>query len=76
MIVVLIFGGIIIALLTSIAFRERKYEIGVLRAMGLKKWKVALGLWSELLILKCVCLMLGLGAGTLAAQPITDALTT
>ncbi|WP_438940338.1 hypothetical protein [Lacrimispora defluvii] len=26
--------------------RERKYEIGVLRAMGMKKGKVALGLWT------------------------------
>ncbi|QUH19467.1 FtsX-like permease family protein [Alkaliphilus sp. B6464] len=74
MIVVLIFGGIIIALLSSIAIRERKYEIGVLRAMGMKKHKVAFGLWSEMLIITCLCLLLGLGAGSLAAQPITNAL--
>lgn len=74
MIVVLLFGGIIIVLLSSIAIRERKYEIGVLRAMGLKKSKVATGLWSEVLIITCVCLLIGLGAGRLAAQPITDTL--
>lgn len=74
MIVVLLFGGIIIVLLSSIAIRERKYEIGVLRAMGLKKSKVAAGLWSEVLIITCVCLLIGLGAGRLAAQPITDTL--
>ncbi|WP_158299597.1 ABC transporter permease [Paenibacillus antri] len=74
MIVVLLFGGIILVLLSTIAIRERKYEIGVLRAMGLKKTKVAIGLWSEVLMIACVCLAIGLGAGSLAAQPITDAL--
>jgi putative ABC transport system permease protein len=74
MIVVLIFGAVIIALLASIAIRERKYEIGVLRAMGMKKKKVAFGLWSEMLIVTCTCLVLGLGVGVLAAQPVTDAL--
>lgn len=74
MIIVLIFGGVIIALLSSIAIRERKYEIGVLRAMGMKKHKVALGLWSEMLIITCLCLVLGLGIGTLVAQPVTNTL--
>ncbi|MXQ53510.1 ABC transporter permease [Shimazuella alba] len=74
MIVVLIFGGIIIVLLSSMAIRERKYEIGVLRAMGMKKWKVALGLWSEMLIITSLCLVFGLGIGSAAAQPITDTL--
>lgn len=74
MVIVLIFGGVIIGLLSSIAIRERKYEIGVLRAMGMKKHKIALGLWSEMLIITCLCLVIGLGAGTLAAQPVTNAL--
>lgn len=74
MIIVLIFGGTIIALLSSIAIRERKYEIGVLRAMGMKKHKVAFGLWSEMLMITCLCLVIGLGVGTLAAQPVTNVL--
>lgn len=74
LVVVLIFGSIIIALLSSVAIRERKYEIGVLRAMGMKKWKVALGLWAEILMITLVCLILGLGTGRLAAQPITNSL--
>jgi putative ABC transport system permease protein len=74
MMIVLIFGGVVIILLSSIAIRERKYEIGVLRAMGLKKHKVAFGLWSEMLIITLVCLFAGLGVGALAAQPVTNAL--
>ena len=71
-IIVLAFGAVILALLSSIAIRERKYEIGVLRAMGMKKHKVVFGLWTETLVITAVCLILGLGAGMLAAQPVTD----
>ena len=72
--VVLILGGIIITLLSSIAVRERKYEIGVLRAMGMKKGKIATGLVTETLVLTVLCLVIGLGVGTAASQPISDAL--
>ncbi|WP_291581419.1 ABC transporter permease [Clostridium sp. UBA6640] len=74
MIVVIALGAIILLLLASISIRERKYEIGVLRAMGMKKGKVALGLWSEILIITCMCLVIGLGVGTLASQPASDTL--
>jgi putative ABC transport system permease protein len=74
MIVVLILGGLIIVLLASLAIRERKYEIGVLRAMGMKKHKVALGLVCESLAIMVVCLTIGLGIGTVAAQPVSDIL--
>ena len=72
LVIVLIFGDVIIALLSSVAIRERKYEIGVLRAMGMKKHKVAFGLWSEMLIITCLCLVIGLSVGTLVAQPVTN----
>jgi putative ABC transport system permease protein len=74
MIVVLILGSLILMLLYSIAIRERKYEIGVLRAMGLKKGKVALGLMSEALVIMAVCLVAGLGLGTVLSQPVADAI--
>jgi putative ABC transport system permease protein len=74
MIVVLILGAIILILLSSIAIRERKYEIGVLRAMGMKKAKVALGLWFEMIIITSFCLAIGIFAGSLVAQPISNEL--
>ena len=74
MVVVLILGSLIIVLLSSIAIRERKYEIGVLRAMGMKKRKVAFGLWSEILIITMLCLCLGLAVGTVIAQPVGNML--
>jgi len=74
LIIVLILGAVIMILLSVIAIRERKYEIGVLRAMGMKKKKVALGLWSEIIAITCICFMLGMGVGTLLSQPISDAI--
>ena len=72
--VVLILGAIILLLLSSMAIRDRKYEIGVLRAMGMKKNKVAFGLLSEMIIITVLCLVLGLGTGIAVAQPVSDML--
>ena len=74
MAIVLALGAIILILLSTIAIRERKYEIGVLRAMGMKKSKVALGLWFEMIAITSICLCIGLAIGTLIAQPISDML--
>ena len=74
LVMVLIFGGLILVILSSIAIRERKYEIGVLRAMGMKKNRVVLGLWLEMLIITACCLLAGVGIGTVAAQPVSDTL--
>lgn len=74
MVIVLVLGAVILILLSTIAIRERKYEIGVLRAMGMKKGKVALGLWFEMVAITCVCLCIGLIVGTLIAQPVSDML--
>jgi putative ABC transport system permease protein len=76
MIVVLILGGIILLLISTLAIRERKYEIGVLRAMGMKKAKVGAGFIAEMLILTFVCLVIGLTVSAFSTQPIADSLLT
>jgi len=76
LLVVLLFGAAIMILLSIIAIRERKYEIGVLRAMGMKKKKVALGLWAETIIITFCCFVLGMVAGTALATPVSNALWT
>lgn len=73
-IAVLVLGSIILIILSTLAIRERKYEIGVLRAMGMKKGKVALGIISEMIALTIICLTVGLSAGVLASQPTADAM--
>lgn len=72
--VVLVLGSIILILLSTLAIRERKYEIGVLRAMGMKKAKVALGLLTETFVITGTCLILGLGTGMAVSQPVADSL--
>jgi putative ABC transport system permease protein len=72
--IVLALGAAIMVLLSITAVRERKYEIGVLRAMGMKKNKLALGFWIEIIALTCICFVLGIIAGGLLSQPISDIL--
>ena len=72
--IVLIFGGISIAVISSIAIRERKYEIGVLRSMGMSKTTVSFSLWLEVFIITVFCVILGIFIGTIIAQPITNML--
>ena len=52
---VLIVGSAILILLSVLSIRERKYEIGVLRAMGMKKGKVVRGILYESLITIGIC---------------------
>ena len=74
LIVVLILGGIILILLNLIALRERKYEIGVLRAIGMKKFQVIKTLLYESILVTMAAVTIGLGVGSLTAQPISDQL--
>lgn len=70
--VVLILGATILLLLSMLAIRERKYEIGVLRAMGMRKNGIVLQMLLESAMIMIVCLAVGLLIGNLVAQPITD----
>jgi len=71
-IVMLILGAIILVLVSFLAIRERKYEIGVLRAMGMERIKIALGIFSESIMIAILCLAIGLSIGSAAAQPMAD----
>lgn len=72
--VVLSLGSVILVLLNNLSIRERKYEIGVLRAIGMKKWKVATGLIIESLIVTLICLGIGIGVGSMVSQPVSNSL--
>lgn len=72
LVAVLIIGSVILILLSVLSIRERKYEIGVLRAMGMKKGKVVRGILYESLITIGFCLVIGLSIGAATAQPVSD----
>jgi putative ABC transport system permease protein len=63
-----------LVLVSYLAIRERKYEVGVLRAMGMERGKIAFGIFSEAIIITALCLVLGLGVGAAISQPMADTL--
>lgn len=74
LIVILAIGAIIIVVLNVLSARERKYEIGVLTAVGMKKKNVALQFVSEILIVTLMAAVIGGAAGAVSSVPITNAL--
>ena len=74
MLVILLLGAVVLALISFMVVRERKYEVGVLRAMGMERSKVAIGIIAETLMIATICLLVGLTAGSLIAQPVADSM--
>ena len=74
LIVILIIGAIILVVLNIFNIRERKYEIGVLTAMGMKKGKVAMQFLTEIFIVTIVAVLLGATIGGVFSVPVTNAL--
>ncbi len=72
--VVLAIGAVILIVFNLFSVRERKYEIGVLAAIGMPKGKVAMQFISEVMIVTFVAILLGAGVGTFVSQPIGDVL--
>lgn len=54
-------GTLFLLLITAFSIRERKYEVGVLRAMGMSRGQVIQILLWETLMICGSCLLLGLG---------------
>lgn len=74
LIITLIIGTVVLLVINMINIRERKYEIGVLRTIGMKKSKVCLQFISELFIVAFVSLILGAGLGATMSVPISNSL--
>ena len=74
LLVILIIGGVILVVLNIFNVRERKYEVGVLTAMGMKKWKVATQFICEILVVTMIAVIVGAGIGAVSSVPVTNAL--
>ena len=74
LIVILVIGAIILVVLNIFNVRERKYEIGVLTAMGMKKFKVALQFLTEIFAVTLAAVIIGASIGAVASVPVTNAL--
>lgn len=74
LIIVLIVGSVILVVLNVFNIRERKFEVGVLTAIGIKKGKVATQFVVELLAVTLIAICLGAGVGAIASVPVSNSL--
>ena len=74
LIITLVIGGVVLVVINMINIRERKYEIGVLRTIGMKKSKVSLQFMFELLVVCIFGLLIGAGIGSFTSVPVANSL--
>ncbi len=74
LVIVLLIGGLILIVFNIFSVRERKSEIGVLTAIGMKKGKVCLQFLSEMFVVTFAALILGAAIGAAVSVPATNAL--
>lgn len=74
LLIVLSVGGTILIVINMINIRERKYEIGVLRSIGMKKHNVLLQFVIELFCVTFVAIIIGTTIGSLLTVPISNKL--
>ena len=74
LLVILGIGGIILVVINIFNIRERKYEIGVLTAMGMKKGKVAMQFIIETFVVMMAAVIIGSLVGCVTSVPVTNAL--
>ena len=72
LIIILIVGIVVLAVINFLNIRDRKYEIGVLRAIGMSKLKVTLQLVLESFIVAVASLIIGTTVGSIISQPVTN----
>lgn len=74
LLVILAIGAIILVVLNMFNIRERKYEVGVLTAIGMHKYKVALQFMLEIFIVTIFAILIGTGIGAAVSVPLTNKL--
>lgn len=74
LIIVLIVGGVILIVLNLFNIRERKYEVGVLTAIGIQKGKVAMQFVTELLLVTFAAIVIGTAVGAAISVPVSNGL--
>lgn len=74
LIITLLIGSVVLFVINMINVRERKYEIGVLRTIGMKKSLVISQFVIELLIVSLFGLIVGAGIGSLISVPTANKL--
>ena len=74
LIITLIISSIVLFVINMINIRERKYEIGVYRTIGVSKFKLTMQFVLEILIASVIMLVIGAGCGAMLARPVGNML--
>ncbi len=74
LLIVLLIGGLVLIVFNIFSVRERKSEIGVLTAIGMKKSKVCLQFLTEMFVVTFAALIIGAGIGAVISVPSTNML--
>lgn len=74
LIITLIISSIVLFVINMINIRERKYEIGVFRTIGVSKFKLTMQFVLELLMVSIVMLIIGATCGSYLSKPIGNSL--
>lgn len=74
LIITLIIGGVVLLVINMINIRERKYEIGVLRTIGMRKSLVVGQFMIELLVVCLFGLLIGAGIGAVSSVDVANSL--
>lgn len=74
LIVIFLIGAFVLIIINLFSIRNRKYEIGVLTAIGMKKYKVALQFITELFVVTFAALIIGSTIGAVSSVPVTNKL--
>ena len=74
LIICLVISAIVLFVINMINIREKKYEIGVFRTIGLSKFKLTMQFVLEIFIVSLIMLSLGAILGTFAAKPVGNIL--
>lgn len=67
-------GAVILGLIVMMSIRERKYEMGVLMAIGEKRWKLIGQFLTEILIVAVIAIGLASVTGNLVANQLGNQL--
>lgn len=74
LLITLLIGALVLIVISIINIRDRKYEIGALAAMGMKKGKISGLFVTEILIVTLSAILLGCAVGSAISVPVTNSL--
>jgi len=74
LLITLIISSLVLFVINMINIRERKYEIGVFRTIGMSKFKLTIQFIVELLLVAGIALIIGAVLGGFLAKPVGNML--